>query len=362
MHAPRSRQDYWLSAKFTSKLFLLLLLLFFFNSSHTCPVFPPLFVTASDVFSPHRRGFIPIYLPAIIPVGIVLQRRAHQSSPCSRRAGAPPGLAGNASLVPRDVLMSKFILVAGNLIWNVQASPPRSPAERSGPLKTPPLSPSGDTRNDSTNVSAVLAGKFDDVEESFSFHFDKDGGYGAAGGRHVNDDDDEQQQRRQQKQQQQQQQDVPSMTSTNVVFHASVPSPQHGIHSTSSVLMIAAPSPSPRSNELPHSLHNQHEAPPSVPVSHVLASLDSAEAALAQALQGVRRISSFINLFVSLIFLSCSLRRRRFQRAREWRGGAGASAYEAAAAGYGTQGNRQFAQQHGVQARCSRRPLSCCAV
>jgi hypothetical protein len=291
VHASRSRQDNWLSAKFTSKLLLLLLLLLFiiFNSPYTYPIFSPLFLTASDLFTPHCRGFIPYCLPAIIPVGIVLQRRAQQSSPNSRRAGAAASLAGNAPHAARDVLLENSNLFAGILMRNVQVSPPRSSVERSGPLKTPPLSPSGDSRNDSTNVSAVLAGKFDDVEESF--HFDKDGGYGAAGGRHANDEDDEQQQRRPQKQQQQQ--DVSSVTST--VFHASVPSPQHGMHSTLSVLMIAAPSPSPRSNEPPHSLHAQHAAAPSVPVSHVLASLDSAEAALAQALQGVYRFTSFIH-------------------------------------------------------------------
>ena len=161
------------------------------------------------------------------------------------------------------------------------SSPPRSSANGSGPLDSPPHSSPVATCMDSASISSVLMEKFDDVEESF--HVDKDEANQAEETVHVDHKDDDRE-----KQLLPSNHETPCVDPNDVVGSTSASLHQAGEHLSSSAGLIATQSPSPRID-----VHNQYQqqqqqqqTASQLPLSQVLNSLDNAEAALALALQG----------------------------------------------------------------------------
>ena len=166
--------------------------------------------------------------------------------------------------------------------------PPRSSSERSGPLKTPPHSPTVESHKGTASVAAILAEKFDDVEESF--HVDKDGcEQGAVPGGSS--------ERESERWQASEHRPVPcigeqgpqhmSHRQPSVAASDAVASPT-AVHISPTAIHIsptAVQSPSPRTDVFHHQQLLQHQPPPPL-MNHVLSSIDNAESALALALQG----------------------------------------------------------------------------
>jgi hypothetical protein len=157
----------------------------------------------------------------------------------------------------------------------------------------------------------VLSKKFDDAEESF--HVDKDVTGQEYDGRQV-----------EVYQQQQPQAQVSTAESTDVADAPIPSSSQTESRMASSVRLVAAPSPSPRidhhhhhqpekhQHQLLQQQQQQQQLPPHI--SHVLSSLDSAEAALAQALQGLFIASlQFFSRFYCVGFLHLPINTRCFE-------------------------------------------------
>jgi hypothetical protein len=168
---------------------------------------------------------------------------------------------------------TRFVLTATQV-----SSPPRSSANRSGPLDTPPHSTPVNPRNDAADVASVLMERFDDVEESF--HIDKDEASKAVVAVHDDGAEDEREEHKQHH--------APFVTETQVYDKADESSQKQDAHASSSGRLVATQSPSPRTDQQQYRHHQQqqHGTSPPVQMSHALNSLDNAEAALALALQG----------------------------------------------------------------------------